>query len=268
MGEDGVFRMEVNMKCKICGSESSLFDTATVLRKYEVKYFKCSKCGFIQTEDPYWLSEAYTSAITSTDIGLVWRNIDNSKFLDILFFLCRFSKKSFLDYGGGYGMLVRMMRDKGYDFEWYDEYCDNLFAQTHEMRKEHYDVITSFEMLEHLPKPLENLDRLFKMGDTLIFSTNLVPDSINGVKDWWYFGNDHGQHISFYTPEAMREIARKYEKKYYRVFNMHIFSNYISWLQFMIIKVFGGAIFLKSYLRRRYKSLLLSDYDTIKKVDS
>lgn len=64
------------MKCKIWGSESSLFDTATVLRKYKVKFFKCSKCGFIQREDPYWLSEAYTSAITSTDIGLVWRNID------------------------------------------------------------------------------------------------------------------------------------------------------------------------------------------------
>ena len=140
-------------------------------------------------------------------------------------------------------MLVRMMRDKGYDFEWYDEYCDNLFAQTHEMRKEHYDVITSFEMLEHLPKPLEIMDRLFKMGDTLIFSTTLVSDSINGVKDWWYFGNDHGQHISFYSPKAMCEIARKFGKKYFRVFNMHIFSNDISWLQFLIIKVLGGQYF-------------------------
>ena len=59
------------MKCKICGSEASSFDSARILRKYDVDYFECPYCGFIQTEEPYWLTEAYSSAITSSDIGLV-----------------------------------------------------------------------------------------------------------------------------------------------------------------------------------------------------
>ena len=63
------------MKCKICSSESKYFAAAKLLNKYDVKYFECSNCGFIQTETPYWLKDAYSEGITSSDIGLASRNI-------------------------------------------------------------------------------------------------------------------------------------------------------------------------------------------------
>lgn len=216
------------MKCKICGSEASSFDSARILRKYDVDYFECPNCGFIQTEEPYWLTEAYSSAITSSDIGLVQRNVSLSLRLDYIFRRCfSFSNGggTFLDYGGGYGLLVRLMRDRGYDFEWYDEYCDNLFAQTHERKRTHYDVITSFEMLEHLPNPIKTLETIFEMCDSAIFSTELMPESKPRMENWWYSGLDHGQHISFYTPKTMDYIANKFGKNYYRVSGLHIFSN-------------------------------------------
>ena len=62
------------MECKICESESHKFAKASVLGRYEVDYFQCSNCGFVQTEDPYWLEEAYSDAIASSDVGLVFRN--------------------------------------------------------------------------------------------------------------------------------------------------------------------------------------------------
>jgi glycosyltransferase involved in cell wall biosynthesis/acetyltransferase-like isoleucine patch superfamily enzyme/predicted O-methyltransferase YrrM len=40
-------------QCKVCNSESHLFSQATLLNKYEVNYFQCSNCGFVQTEHPY-----------------------------------------------------------------------------------------------------------------------------------------------------------------------------------------------------------------------
>ena len=52
-------------KCKICDSNSHYFATAKVLQKYNVDYFQCSNCGFVQTEEPYWLDEAYSEAIRS-----------------------------------------------------------------------------------------------------------------------------------------------------------------------------------------------------------
>ena len=73
------------MKCKICGSKVNPFDSATILNKYHIEYFECPHCGFIQTEEPYWLNEAYASAITSSDIGMIQRNFALSRKLDFFF---------------------------------------------------------------------------------------------------------------------------------------------------------------------------------------
>lgn len=63
------------MKCKICNNLIENFDKAKVLNKYDVQYYRCPNCGFISTEEPYWLDEAYSSAIACTDIGLIMRNM-------------------------------------------------------------------------------------------------------------------------------------------------------------------------------------------------
>lgn len=53
--------------CKICGNKTSYIFQAKVLGKYDVKYFHCSTCGYIQTEEPYWLDEAYSESISALD---------------------------------------------------------------------------------------------------------------------------------------------------------------------------------------------------------
>ena len=63
------------MKSKITGGSTTLLFTAKVLNQYDVKYYRCNDTGFIQTENPYWLPEAYSDAITKLDIGLPYRNI-------------------------------------------------------------------------------------------------------------------------------------------------------------------------------------------------
>lgn len=250
------------MKCKICDSEDQLFDTAIILKKYQIDFFECPLCGFIQTEEPFWLEEAYSSAITSSDIGLIQRNIILSRKLDFFIRLHLPEVGRFLDYGGGYGMLVRMMRDKGYDFEWYDEYCDNLFAQHHEMSKQHYDVVTAFELLEHLPDPMGEIEKLFQMGDTVIFSTELIPKERPKVKDWWYYGVEHGQHISFYTLKTMGLIADKYGMRYSYMSGLHVFSRVIKRMHPLLMKLV--RIPYSEYLIGNGRpSLLPSDYKSL-----
>lgn len=69
-------RYKQMMKCKICESISLKFAEAHILnKKYKIDYFQCQNCNFIQTEYPYWLSEAYSQAIASSDEGLIFRNL-------------------------------------------------------------------------------------------------------------------------------------------------------------------------------------------------
>jgi len=115
--------------CKICSGSAIKIFKGRVLNKYVVNYYKCIKCGFIQTEDPFWLKEAYSNAIANQDVGLVHRNLQVSTTVGAIVMQHYNYKAKFLDYAGGYGLFVRIMRDKGFDFYWKDSYCQNIFAQ-------------------------------------------------------------------------------------------------------------------------------------------
>ena len=120
------------MKCKICDNNSTLFSKSQILNKHEINYYLCKNCGFLQTEEPYWLDEAYSQAITSTDIGTVSRNYNLALISRVVLNTFFNVDKQFVDYGGGYGLFVRLMRDFGFDYYRQDKYCENIFAKNFE----------------------------------------------------------------------------------------------------------------------------------------
>jgi len=206
------------MECKICSSKSDSLFSARILQKYDIRYFKCDVCGFIQTEQPYWLEEAYQDAIASLDIGYVSRNLF---YRDIVASILKkkwfnFNGK-FLDYGGGYGLFVRLMRDKGFNFYRQDAYCKNLFAQYFDVEKaETYDLVTAFEVFEHLENPLLEIEKMLQYANSILFTTELQPGiEIKSINDWWYFAPETGQHISFYTKESLQCLAEKFRLNLY-----------------------------------------------------
>lgn len=209
------------MRSKITGGETEFLFTAKVLAKYDVKYFRCKETGFIQTEDPYWLNEAYQSAIVALDVGLALRNEQLTKVTERI--LLRYFKdgNKFLDYGGGYGQYVRMMRDRGFNFYLFDEYADNFYARFFDIKKEDlgkekFEAVTAFEVFEHLADPAQSVDELLQYTDTILFSTELVPDQHFGsANDWWYFVPEIGQHVSFYTLKALQYLAGKHQCNVY-----------------------------------------------------
>ena len=60
------------MICKICNKANDSIFTLKILNKYEIKYYHCSWCGFLQTEEPYWLDEAYSESI---NVSYMQRNL-------------------------------------------------------------------------------------------------------------------------------------------------------------------------------------------------
>lgn len=265
------------MKCKICHSDSEKIFSKKILLKYDVAYHQCNNCGFVQTDEPFWLEDAYNNAITSLDIGILKRNNElvkiTSKFIDTFFP----TSKKYLDFAGGYGIFVRLMRDKGYDFYRQDVYCENIFSKHFDIadiNTNDFDVVTAFEVFEHLENPIEEIGKILSYSENLIFSTDLVPDQRENIEDWVYIANETGQHIAFYTEKALQILAKKFNKNYYRKDNYHIFTPEVlskEQIDFAMndvtdYKEFYGFKKIKLDFTISRESLLDSDYKKIQKI--
>jgi|SRR3989344_3677569 len=202
--------------CNICGQELGKIFTRKVLERYDVDYYQCKNCRLLQTENPYWLDEAYKNTITATDSGYIGRNILMSRITLIVFYFLFNINDKFLDYAGGYGLFARLMNDYGLKFFWMDKYTKGIFASGLEYDNEKIEAVTCFECFEHFHNPTDELKKTLKMCNTILFSTKLIPvDTIPNVDTWGYYGFHHGQHITFYSEKSLRILASKFRLNFY-----------------------------------------------------
>lgn len=203
------------MKCKICGAPTYSFGKSKVLDKYWAEYLRCRKCHFVFVDQVSWLSEAYSDAINTSDLGLVGRNLRLSYSLVLLIRSLFKSDGKFVDYGGGYGLLVRLMRDMGLDFYRYDEFCANLFAKGLDVTPESdlapkYELLVAIEVFEHLVDPIPEVRKMMQFSTNIFFATEVLPDDKEVLPGQWsYYGLEHGQHISLFTRKSLKVFAEK-----------------------------------------------------------
>lgn len=216
------------MNCPICESAATTYCSTKLLGKYDVQYFQCSRCQFIFTESPYWLDEAYSSAITKLDIGIVIRNEIMTPIVRAIINKWFNPEARFIDYGGGYGMLVRMMRDRGFDYYRQDIYCDNLYAESFDIVDVppfKAELLTAFEVFEHLVDPVKELEKMLSLSDNILFSTDIQPSSNTTPDSWWYFTPETGQHVALYSRASLQALADRFGLNYYwNEQNVHLFS--------------------------------------------
>ena len=196
--------------CKICGAATAHFGRQVVLGEFEAEYRRCGKCGYVFVVDPHWLEQAYSTAIAALDTGIVTRNLWLADATSALLGLSLRNVRRTLDFGAGTGLLVRLMRDRGHDFRWYDAYSPNLLARGFESGlKGEFDMVTAFELVEHLPDPVSTLEKLRSLAPVLLISTELLPSSARQLDDWWYYAPDSGQHIGFFTEASLATLAER-----------------------------------------------------------
>jgi hypothetical protein len=192
--------------CRVCQAPSPRVFTLTLLGR-DVNYFDCKRCGYLQTQTPDWLDEAYEQAINDVDTGILERNrLNVGRVLMTLFVLGRLDGQV-VDHAGGYGILVRALRDAGVDARWRDKYCDNLLARGFEDDDRKCDLVTAFEVFEHVLDPVVELRTLLARAPVVLLSTELISGGETPRSNWWYLGPEHGQHIGFFRTGTLRWMA-------------------------------------------------------------
>jgi hypothetical protein len=201
----------VSSRCRVCEGAVRRFADARVLGHVDVSYLQCESCGLVMADEPTWLEKAYADAIAQLDVGLLDRCQILANVTSSVLRAERLRGGRFLDWAGGYGVLTRLMRDRGFDFAHTDVYAANIFASgfTGDLGGERFDLVTAFEVLEHLTDPVGELAPVAAATDRLLVTTQVLPSPAPRPGEWDYYALESGQHITFYTPRSLEELARR-----------------------------------------------------------
>jgi Methyltransferase domain len=219
------------------------------MAKHKVDYFTCSSCGSLQTEQPFWLHEAYASNLGDLDCGAAQRNLHNFAACSAIARI--WSLQNIVDFGGGDGLLCRLLRDRRLNCFVEDKYGSATYAlgftQPDFVRP---DAIVAFEVLEHFVDPESEIGALFARQPTIIFGTT---ERFTGQgADWWYLSKRSGHHVFFYSPKAMQHIANSHG---YRLIEQGSFFLFVQSARYSSLKASLSRLLLKGPVRRLIISL-------------
>jgi hypothetical protein len=173
--------------CRLCGGATDPAFRKLVIGKHEVCFFLCRECGSLQTEKPYWLAEAYSQDFLDT--GAAQRVLHCAALTHSVMRLMGY--RTTLDFGGGAGLLCRLLRDAGWDAYWYDQYIAPGYAAGFVGVPDNaHDLVTSFEVVEHFPNPRTDLAQLFAGSPRgVLLMTELYAGQ---GEDWSYLAPEEG----------------------------------------------------------------------------
>lgn len=236
--------MGQKLSCSVCGGACSLLDVVDFnkscieargkflsLSGIPVYYALCSKCGFcFAPELMTWGAEKFKERIYNDEYVLVdpdyisVRPLDRAKYL-LSTFGNRMHSVKHLDYGGGNGLLAKLLRQSNWQSVSYDPFVDKN-ASIEKLGK--FDLITAFEIFEHVPDVrdlMSKLRSLLSPDGLILFSTLLSDGNIrpNQRISWWYASPRNG-HISLFSKNSLAVLAQSNGFKFANCSNfMHVF---------------------------------------------
>ncbi|HXN10947.1 MAG TPA: methyltransferase domain-containing protein [Steroidobacteraceae bacterium] len=212
--------------CRLCGGALAKRFDHLVLGRHRIDYLRCEACGSLQTEMPYWLTEAYDSPLAAIDTGAVERCLRCQAAIVAtarIFGL----RGRVLDFGGGAGLLCRLLRDAGLDAWLCDKYAEPVYAPAFALPLSALHpggiaLLSAIEVFEHCADPASELGALFDLRPDVLFAST-EPYRGEGAS-WWYLNASAGQHVFFYTTQALVLLAQRHEYHYFGAGSFHVYS--------------------------------------------
>jgi hypothetical protein len=218
-------RSELSL-CRLCGGPTRFRYELRLLQKWPVGYWQCESCASLQTDAPFWLAEAYGDVRPVLDTGMVARSLRMAQTTSLLLRVAGIDRSAAcLDWGGGNGLFCRLMRDQGYDFRNHDKFAAPYYSVgfgTDDIAERSFEVVTSFEVFEHLADPHAVLAAIAALRPRLwIFSTELYRGQ---DKSWGYLAPDSGRHVFFYSARGLAGFAEHHGLEFMPGRHLHGFA--------------------------------------------
>jgi hypothetical protein len=195
--------------CPICNSSTNSLFNVLIQGERSVELNTCPNCEFAFYPDQNWISDSFSDELNSLDVGSTDRTIIAADYLSVVLKSLKLPNGRFLDYGGGYGLLSRIMRDRGFNFENYDPYTKQIFPTSGRALgnpiEQKYDAITLIEVALHFEDPVQEFKKLLEQSDIVLFTAVLTDEKLD--PDWWYLSLETGQHIALFSSKTLEEIA-------------------------------------------------------------
>ncbi|MCA3339979.1 MAG: class I SAM-dependent methyltransferase [Roseomonas sp.] len=222
-------RAQLDHKCKICGNRANFLgrvdfnkhcdegrSSKLPISGVRVTYLRCVACEFLFTSDfDTWSQADFAEKIYNADYARVDPDFAESRPAgNASFIMQRFGdyrdQISLLDYGGGEGRMMEMLRANG--FRTVNTY-DPFSSKHHVSDNQKYDLITAFEVFEHVPDPaatMHDIVNRMKPESLLLFSTLLQPTNFGTFGlSWWYVGPRNG-HISIHSKKSLALLLKQF----------------------------------------------------------
>lgn len=208
-------------KCLICNS-SSLENLEVYKHAYLVK---CKTCKFIFSKKKPSLKElidhydGYSRNDYLSPITIIRYNELLDKFE-------KFKKtKKLLDVGCGIGYFLEVATKRGWEV-YGTEYTEDAInickskginvqkgkLQPQNYQIEQFDVITSFEVIEHINNPIEEITNFYKIlrKGGLVY---LTTPNFNSISRYYLKSNyniiTYPEHLTYYTPKTIKHLFKK-----------------------------------------------------------
>ena len=210
-------------KCRFCQDQG----IKIFLPGKKFKLLKCQKCNIVFTS-PFLSNEDLTT-FNKNRYGQKnnWHEYSSrlplllKKTKEIIVEIQKFKKRGkFLDIGCGFGLLLKAAKEQGFDVLGIEKEAEtakiakekfNLRVLTKEFNQVQlpefsFDVISCFDVLEHIPEPkqfLKNIKKLLKKDGLLVIqSPNIesIMAKITGVQWNWLLLPNHLWH---FTPKTL-----------------------------------------------------------------
>ena len=218
-------KSDISISCTVCRNSESII----VLRKDSLSLHQCLKCGavFLGEYSDEFVPELYSYYDKYENLSKenVFDPITSARCSDLLKWFSGFSTgREVLDVGCGLGQFVEVANKCGWIAEGLElskEAVDFARGQglavrdldflSGEIEPNSFDLVTLFEVIEHVPNPAEFLQRageVVRPGGLVYLTTpNFASlDRFVAGKDWKII---HPEHLTYFTPHTLRALVKK-----------------------------------------------------------